>query len=156
MPPTSDDSKSGLEPGFGAFADLHRPGAYHAARVRRRFRTFRPKESVMQITIQGHTVEVTPALRDYCTNKFERITRHFDHLHELSIVLGIEKVLHKAEATIKFSGKKTARTLHANATATDMYAAIDVLVDKIDKQVLKHKEKLTDHHAETVRATRYG
>jgi putative sigma-54 modulation protein len=110
----------------------------------------------MQITIQGHTVEVTPALRDYCTNKFERIARHFDHLHELSIVLGIEKVLHTAEATIKFSGKKTARTLHANATAADMYAAIDVLVDKIDKQVKKHKEKLTDHHAETVRSARYS
>ena len=110
----------------------------------------------MQITIQGHTVEVTPALRDYCTNKFERITRHFDHLHELSIVLGVEKVLHTAEATIKFSGKKTARTLHARTTAADMYAAIDVLVDKIDKQVKKHKEKLTDHHAEAVRSARYS
>jgi putative sigma-54 modulation protein len=110
----------------------------------------------MQITIQGHTVEVTPALRDYCTSKFERIARHFDHLHELSIVLGIEKVLHKAEATIQFAGRKSGRKLHANATATDMYAAIDVLVDKLDKQVRKHKEKLTDHHAETVRATRYS
>jgi len=110
----------------------------------------------MQITIQGHQVEVTEALRDYCTNKFERITRHFDHLHELNVVLGIEKVLHKAEATIQFAGKKSGRTLHANATATDMYAAIDVLVDKIDKQVLKHKEKLTDHHAEAVRAERYS
>ena len=110
----------------------------------------------MQITIQGHQVDVTPALRDYCTSKFERITRHFDHLHELSIVLGIEKVLHKAEATMQFSGRKSARTLHANATAADMYAAIDALDDKIDKQVKKHKEKLTDHHAETVRATRYS
>ena len=109
----------------------------------------------MQITIQGHQVDVTPALRDYATGKFERITRHFDHLHELSVVLGIEKVLHKAEATIKFSGKKTGRLLYANATASDMYAAIDVLVDKIDKQVRKYKEKLTDHHAETVRSTRY-
>jgi putative sigma-54 modulation protein len=109
----------------------------------------------MQISIQGPQVDVTPALRDYCTSKFERITRHIDHLHELSIVLGIEKVLHKAEATMQFSGRKAARTLHANATATDMYAAIDVLVDKIDKQVRKHKEKLTDHHAEAVRAARY-
>ena len=109
----------------------------------------------MQITIQGHSVDVTPALRDYCTNKFERITRHFDHLHELSIVLGIEKLLHKAEATIQFAGRKSGRKLHANATAPDMYAAIDVLVDKIDKQVCKAKEKLTDHHAETVRSARY-
>ncbi|HJT97675.1 MAG TPA: ribosome-associated translation inhibitor RaiA [Rhodanobacteraceae bacterium] len=110
----------------------------------------------MQITIQGHQVDVTPALRDYAKNKFERITRHFDHLHELSIVLGVEKVLHKAEATMQFSGRKAGRTLHADATAADMYAAIDVLVDKIDKQVRKYKEKLTDHHAETVRSTRYS
>ena len=109
----------------------------------------------MQITIQSHQVDVTPALRDYATGKFDRVTRHFDHLHELSIVLSIEKLLHKAEATIRLSGKKAARTLHANATSTDMYAAIDVLVDKIDKQVCKAKEKLTDHHAETVRSARY-
>jgi putative sigma-54 modulation protein len=109
----------------------------------------------MQITIQGHQVDVTQALRDYATGKFDRVTRHFDHLHELSIVLSVEKLLHKAEATMQFSGRKAARTLHANATATDMYAAIDVLVDKIDKQVRKAKEKLTDHHAETVRAARY-
>jgi putative sigma-54 modulation protein len=110
----------------------------------------------MQITILGHQVDVTPALHDYATGKFERVTRHFDHLHELNIVLGVEKVLHKAEATMHFSGRKSARKLHAEATATDMYAAIDALVDKIDKQVRKHKEKLTDHHAETVRATRYS
>jgi putative sigma-54 modulation protein len=154
MPPTSDDSKSGREPGSGAFAiriDWRRPRSTRPA-----LPDVRQKESVMQITIQGHSVDVTPALRDYCTNKFERITRHFDHLHELSIVLGIEKLLHKAEATIQFAGRKSGRKLHANATAPDMYAAIDVLVDKIDKQVRKHKEKLTDHHAETVRSTRYS
>jgi putative sigma-54 modulation protein len=113
------------------------------------------EEFVMQITIQGHQVDVTPALRDYAMGKFDRVARHFDHLHELNVVLGIEKVLHKAEATMQFSGRKAGRTLHADATATDMYAAIDALVDKIDKQVRKHKEKLTDHHAESVRATRY-
>jgi putative sigma-54 modulation protein len=132
-----------------------RQGSGQASRVRR-FRTFRYEESVMQITIQGHQVDVTPALRDYATGKFERVTRHFDHLHELSIVLSVEKLLHKAEATMQFSGRKSGRTLHANATATDMYAAIDTLVDKIDKQVRKHKEKLTDHHAEAVRSTRYS
>ncbi|MEO5622819.1 MAG: ribosome-associated translation inhibitor RaiA [Dokdonella sp.] len=105
----------------------------------------------MQITVKGHQVDVTPALHDYAAGKFERITRHFDHLQELSIVLGIEKVLHKAEATMQVSGKK----LHADATAPDMYAAIDALVDKVDTQVRKHKEKITDHHADSVRATRY-
>lgn len=106
----------------------------------------------MQIIVKGHQVDVTAALRDYATTKFERVTRHFDHLHELNIVLGIEKLLHKAEATIQLSGKK----LHADATAVDMYAAIDALVDKIDTQVRKHKEKITDHHADAVRATRYS
>jgi putative sigma-54 modulation protein len=122
-----------------------------AIRVRR-FRTFNTEESVMQIIVKGHQVDVTPALHDYATSKFERVTRHFDHLHELNVVLGVEKLLHKAEATILLPG----RTLHAVATSTDMYAAIDALVDKIDTQVRKHKEKLTDHHAETVRSTRYS
>jgi putative sigma-54 modulation protein len=110
----------------------------------------------MQINVKGHQVDVTPALHDYATSKFERVTRHYDHLHELNVVLGVEKLLHKAEATIQCSGKKTGKKLHAVATAPDMYAAIDVLVDKIDKQVRKHKEKITDHHAETVRSTRYS
>lgn len=110
----------------------------------------------MQITVQGHQVDVTPALQNYVVTKFERVSRHFDHLHELNVVLGIEKVLHKAEATMQMSGKKAGRILHADATAADMYAAIDALVDKIDKQVRKHKEKLTDHHADAVRATRYS
>ncbi|MEO7064260.1 MAG: ribosome-associated translation inhibitor RaiA [Dokdonella sp.] len=106
----------------------------------------------MQIIIKGHQVDVTPALRDYATAKFERVTRHFDQLHDLQIVLGIEKLLHKAEATIQLSGK----ILHADATAVDMYAALDVLVDKMANQVRKHKEKVTDHHADSVRAARYG
>jgi putative sigma-54 modulation protein len=110
----------------------------------------------MQITIKGHQVEVTPALHDYATGKFERVARHFDHLHECNIVLGVEKLLHKAEATIQISGGKAGRSLHANATAADMYAAIDALVDKIDKQVKKQKEKMTDHHADDVRSTRYS
>lgn len=105
----------------------------------------------MQINVKGHQVDVTAALRDYATGKFERITRHFDNLHELSIVLGVEKLMHKAEATLQLSGK----TLHADATAADMYAAIDVLVDKVDTQVRKHKGKLTNHHADAVRAARY-
>ena len=110
----------------------------------------------MQINVKGHQVDVTPALNDYAKGKFERVTRHFDHLHELNIVLGVEKLLHKAEATIQCSGKKTGKVIHADATAADMYAAIDALVDKVDVQVRKHKEKLTDHHAEAVRSTRYA
>jgi len=129
------------------------PGNRPAARIRN-FPTT-SEEKVMQINVKGHQVDVTPALHDYVTSKFERVTRHYDHLHELNVVLGVEKLLHKAEATIQCSGKKTAKKIHADATAADMYAAIDALVDKIDKQVRKHKEKLTDHHPEVVRATRY-
>lgn len=110
------------------------------------------QEFVMQINVKGHQVEVTEALNNYAIGKFERVTRVFDQLHDVSIVLGVEKLLHKAEVTMQLSGK----TLHADATATDMYAAIDVLVDKVETQLRKHKEKLTDHHADAVRAARYN
>ncbi len=106
----------------------------------------------MQINVKGHQVEVTQALHDYAVGKFERVTRLFDHLHEMTIVLGVEKLLHKAEVTLLVSGK----ALHADATAPDMYAAIDALVDKVETLLRKHKEKLTDHHADAVRATRYS
>jgi putative sigma-54 modulation protein len=106
----------------------------------------------MQINVKGHQVEITAALHDYAAGKFERVTRVFDQLHDVTIVLGIEKLLHKAEVTMQLSGK----TLHADATASDMYAAIDALVDKVETQLSKHMEKLTDHHADAVRATRYS
>lgn len=106
----------------------------------------------MQITVKGHQVEVTPALRDYANAKFEKALRHFDQLHDFTLVLSVEKLLHKAEATMQLSGK----TLHADATAADMYAAIDVLVDKTVNQVRKHKEKVGDHNADAVRAARYS
>lgn len=106
----------------------------------------------MQINVKGHQVEVTPALRDYATAKFERVTRFWDQLHELNVVLGLEKVMHKAEARMQLSGK----SLQADATAADMYAAIDLLVDKVEMQLRKHKGKQTDHRAEAVRASRYS
>jgi putative sigma-54 modulation protein len=105
----------------------------------------------MQIKVTGHKIDVTPALRDYATEKLERLSRYFDQVQELNVVLGLEKLLHKVEATVVMSGK----TLHAVATASDMYAAIDVLVDKLESQVRKHKEKVTAHHANTVRSARY-
>ncbi len=97
----------------------------------------------MQIQVSGRQVEVTPALRDYAVQKFERVARHFDQLHDVSIILSLEKVTHRAEATISAARKKV---LHADAEASDMYAAIDALADKLDSQARKHKEKLTDHH----------
>ena len=96
----------------------------------------------MRIDISGHQIDVTPALRDYVQDKFARIARHFDHHLEARVILSVDKLEQKAEATLSTAGK----TLHADAVAPDMYAAIDLLADKIDRQVLKQKEKMTDHH----------
>lgn len=96
----------------------------------------------MQITVTGHHVDVTDALRGYVETKFERLERHFDNVVDVHVVLTVEKLDHKAEATLLLSGAR----IHADAAESDMYAALDRLVDKLDRQVVKHKEKLTDHH----------
>ena len=96
----------------------------------------------MQINLTGHHVELTPPLREYVNSKMERLERHFDHVTDIHVVLSVEKLRHKAEATLHVSGG----TLFADAVQEDMYAAIDSLTDKLDRQVKKHKEKLTDHH----------
>lgn len=96
----------------------------------------------MQIQVSGHQFEVTPALREYAANKLERIARHFERLIDVRVVLTMDRLIHKAEATIAASQK----TIHAEVEAADMYVAIDLLADKLDRQVKKHKEKITDHH----------
>lgn len=97
----------------------------------------------MNLNISGHHVDLTPPLRDYVTLKLKRIERHFDHLINAEVVLTVEKLRHKAEATVHASGAD----LHAEATVDDnMYAAIDSLIDKLDQQTRKHKEKIRDHH----------
>ena len=96
----------------------------------------------MQLIITGRHVEVTPALRDYVKGKMDRIIRHCDQLTEARCILEVEKLRHKAEGTLFVSGG----TIFAEAVAEDMYAAIDALADKLDRQIIKHKEKLTDHH----------
>lgn len=106
----------------------------------------------MQINVTGHQVAVTDALRDYAVGKFERIVRHFDQLHDATVTLSVEKLLQKAEATLHCASSKT---IHADAQATDMYAAIDALADKVDHQVKKHKEKLVKHRRDPVREERY-
>jgi putative sigma-54 modulation protein len=97
---------------------------------------------MMHITVSGQQMNVTSPLRKYVTNKLERIERHFDHVTNTNVVLHVEKTRHLAEATIKAKGT----TLHANAEAEDMYAAIDALTSKLDRQVKKHKEKATRHY----------
>jgi putative sigma-54 modulation protein len=96
----------------------------------------------MQLTISGQHTDITDALRQYVSEKFERIIRHFDHVTNTNVVLRVEKARHHAEATINGAGA----ALHANAEAEDMYAAIDALIGKLDHQVRRHKEKSRDHH----------
>ncbi len=96
----------------------------------------------MQITVSGHQVEVTEPLRNYASEKIGRIQKHFDHVIDTNIVLHVQKNLHKAEATVHARGA----TMHADAEGRDMYAAIDSLADKLDRQVLKHKEQTASHH----------
>ena len=97
----------------------------------------------MQLSVTGHHVEITASMRSYVEKKLDRILRHFDHVIDTHFVLTVEKLLHKAEATVRVRGE----TIHALAEDQNMYAAIDALADKLDRRVRKHKEKVTDHHA---------
>ena len=97
----------------------------------------------MQLNVTGHHIEITPALRSYVQKKLERIERHFEQVIDVHCVLSVEKLRQKAEATLHVSGS----AIHADSTEENMYAAIDLLTDKLDRCVKKYKEKLTDHHA---------
>jgi putative sigma-54 modulation protein len=95
----------------------------------------------MNVHMTGHHVEVTPAIREYMSSKLERIKRHFDHVIDVNVIVSVEKLDQKVEATVHVSGKD----IHAESTDQNMYAAIDNLADKLDRQLVKHKEKLTSH-----------
>jgi len=96
----------------------------------------------MQINLTGHHIDITPALRSYVQSKFEKLERHFDNMTNVHVILTVEKERQIAEATVHVNRGN----LFADAEHDDMYAAIDGLIDKLDRQVKKHKEKLTDHH----------
>ena len=89
----------------------------------------------MQLSISGHHIDVTDALKDYVTGKLTRLERHYDHITNVHVVLSVEKLVQKAEATLHLSGAE----LFAYANSEDLYAAIDALADKLDRQVIKHK-----------------
>ena len=91
----------------------------------------------MNLSISGHHLSVTPPLREYVLLKLERIKRHFDQVINVSVILGVDKLIQKAEITLHVSGKE----LFAQAKHSDLYAAIDDLVDKLDRQVLKYKAR---------------
>lgn len=97
----------------------------------------------MQLSVSGHHIEVTDSLRGYVESKIKKVERHFDIVSDVHCILTVEKLRHKAEATVNVNGG----TIYADATEEDMYAAIDGLIDKLDRRVRKHKEKRVDHHA---------
>ena len=96
----------------------------------------------MQLNITGHHVEVTDSLKAYVAEKLERLEKHFDHVNNVHVILSVEKQRQKSEATVNVNGA----SLFADSTEEDMYAAIDSMTDKLDRQIKKHKEKLKDHH----------
>jgi putative sigma-54 modulation protein len=96
----------------------------------------------MQISVSGQHLEVTDSLRDYVTTKLGKLERHFDKVTKIHAVLSVEKLRQKAEATVHINGAD----LFAESEDENMYAAIDALTDKLDRQVKKHKEKRSDHH----------
>jgi len=95
----------------------------------------------MNLIIHGHHLEVTPALRGYVEGKIERVRRHFDQVIEADVLLTVEKMRQKAEITLRVRGS----SLHAEAVDEDLYAAIDGLMDKLDRQVLRHKDRVKNH-----------
>ena len=95
----------------------------------------------MNLHITGHHVQVTPAIRDYVSSKMERVNKHFDHVIDVNVILSVEKLRQKIEATVHVRG----RDIFCESTQEDMYAAIDALIDKLDRTIIKHKEKNLDH-----------
>jgi putative sigma-54 modulation protein len=96
----------------------------------------------MNLSLAGHHVEITPPIRQYLEGKLDRVLRHFDDVTTVNVVLSVEKLQQKAAATIHVRG----RDLHAEAVDQDMYASIDALADKLDREVIRHKEKHQNHH----------
>ena len=91
----------------------------------------------MNLHLTGHHLEITPAIRDYVSSKLQRITHHFDHVIDVNVVLTVEKLQHRIEASVHVRGKE----IFCESADADMYAAIDGLVDKLDRTIIKHKEK---------------
>lgn len=96
----------------------------------------------MNLNINGHHLEVTPAIRSYVIEKLDRVRRHFDHVIDASVTLSVVKLVQRADVTLHVRGKD----IHAEASHENLYAAIDALADKLDRQVLRHKDKLTNHN----------
>jgi putative sigma-54 modulation protein len=94
----------------------------------------------MQVSVSGHHIEVTDALKTYVETKLDRLERHFDQITSIHVILSVEKLRQKAESTIRVSGGE----IYADAEEDDLYAAIDSMTDKLDRQLIKKKEKISD------------
>jgi putative sigma-54 modulation protein len=97
----------------------------------------------MQLNLSGQNIDITDSLREHVNKKFEKLIRHFDHMTNVHVILSVEKQRQKAEATVHVSGAD----LFASDEHENMYSAIENMVSKLDRQIIKHKEKLTDHQA---------
>lgn len=95
----------------------------------------------MNLQITGHHVTVTPAIKEYVETKMQRITKHFDHVIDSQVMLSVEPLKHRAEVTLRIPGKD----IHCESTQDNLYAAIDILVDKVDRKVIQHKNKAQNH-----------
>lgn len=104
----------------------------------------------MNLNLTGNHLEITPAIRTYVVSKLERVNRHFDHVIDVSVVLSVDKLQQRVEANVHVRGKD----IHAQSIEADMYAAIDALADKLDRQVLKHKEKQKAHRSDAAAVAR--
>ena len=101
----------------------------------------------MNLTIHGNHIEVSPALREHITGKLARIERHFDQVIDANVQLSVEKVRQRAEITLRVRGNH----IHVEAVEDDLYAAIDSLVDKLDRQVIRHKDRVKNHHGDPLK-----
>ena len=104
----------------------------------------------MNLNLSGHHLVITPAIRSYVTAKLDRVTRHFDHVIDVNVVLSVDKLRQQITANLHIRGKE----IHAECVDPDMYAAIDALADKLDRQVLRHKEKANGHRHEPAASKR--
>ena len=95
----------------------------------------------MNLYLTGHHLEITPAIRDYVSTKLQRITHHFDHVIDVNVIFSVQKLNQKVEVSVHVRGKD----IHCESTDPDMYAAIDGLIDKLDRTIIKHKEKSLEH-----------
>ena len=101
----------------------------------------------MNLHLSGHHVEITTAIREYVASKLERIERHFDHVIDVNVIMTVQKLDQTIEANVHLSGKD----IHVHSNHGDMYAAIDELIDKLDRQVIRHKERFDTKHSQSIK-----